>query len=207
MPRPYRLSRRRRVRLFGQAADQFFNSVEWLASPTGVAGLGLQVGAALTRLLIDQATARFEAVVDAPIGVMAAGYDVPGPSAVRRWFADPDPPELADQFAPEILGDEWQRLQDIHAIVHEVEVLKRPVLRQIFAKELAENDWRAIVQRYPEAVAQVRALTGNAKVRSALKDWWSLLSGGGPERTDAEARAKLEAHWRGIRDLILEELT
>lgn len=206
MPRPYRLSRRRRMRLFGHAADKFFNGVEWLASPTGVAGLGLQVGAALTRLLVDQATARFEAVVDQPIGVMAAGYDVPGPSAVRRWFADPEPADLADQFAPEILGDEWQKLQEIHAIVHEIEVLKRPILRQIFAKELAENDWRAIVQRYPEAVEQLRKLTGNAKVRSALRDWWSLLSGGGPERTDAEARARLEKHWLGIRDLILDAL-
>lgn len=195
------------MRLFGNAADQFFNGVEWLASPTGIAGLGLQVGAALTRLIVDQAMARFEAVVDQPIGVMAAGYDVPGPSAVRRWFADPDPPELANQFAPEILGDEWQKLQSIHAIVHEIQVLRRPVLRQIFANELADNNWRAIVQRYPEAAEQLRTLTGNAKVRSALKDWWTLLSGGGPERTDAEARAQLEAHWLGIRDLIVDDLT
>ena len=195
------------MRLFGLAADEFFNGVEWLASPTGIAGLGLQVGAALTRLIVDQATARFEAVVDQPIGVMAAGYDVPGPSAVRRWFADPEPPELANQFAPEILGDEWQKLQTIRAIVHEVDVLRRPILRQVFAQELAANDWRAIVHRYPKAVEQLRALTGNAKVRSVLKNWWTLLSGGGPERTNAEARAQLEAHWVGIRDLIVDELT
>ena len=89
-----------------------------MASPTGVGALGLKVAAAFTRLLVDQATARFEAVVDQPIGVAAAGYDVPGPRAVVDWFAHaPDPPELAHQFLPEVAANEWQRLQAVHAIV------------------------------------------------------------------------------------------
>lgn len=197
-----------RLKLFGRAADRFFDATTWLAAPSGLPALGLKVAAAFTRLLVDQATARFEAVVDQPIGVLAAGYDVPGPRAVVDWFQyAPDPPELADQFAPEIAAGEWKRLQEIHAIVHELHVVQRPLLRHLFAEQLAAADWRTIVREYPVAADQVQRIAGSPKVRSALKDWWTLLTGDGPERTDAEARARLAEHWDGIRTLILDELT
>lgn len=202
------MSQTQRIRLFGAVADRFFATTEWLAAPSGLPALGLKVAAAFTRLLVDQATARFEAVVDQPIGVLAAGYDVPGPRAVVDWFEHaPDPPELADQFAPEILAGEWRRLQDIHAIVHELHVVRRPLLRHVFAAELAAQDWRTIVREYPIVAAQVQRIAADPKVRSALKSWWSLLTGEGPERTDAEAQETLRAHWRGVRDLILDEFS
>lgn len=201
------MSHAARLKLFGRAADRFFDTTEWLAAPSGLPALGLKVAAAFTRLLVDQATARFEAVVDQPIGVLAAGYDVPGPRAIIDWFEyAPDPPELTAQFAPEIAAGEWKTLQEVHAIVHELHVVRRPLLRHLFADQLASEDWRRIVQDYPVVADQVRRISSSPKVRSALKDWWSLLTGDGPERTDDEARARLAAHWKGIRKLILDEL-
>jgi hypothetical protein len=200
----YRLSRKRRLALFGRAASKFFEGTAWLTAASGLPAVGLKVAAAFTQLLIDQAGARFEAVVDQPIGVLAAGYDVPGPVALKRWWRRPDPPELAAQFAPEIAAGEWLRLQEIHAMVHALQVAERPLLRHVFAHELAENDWRSIAMNWQVAVDQVQAIGSDPKLRSALKDWWTLLTGTGPERRNAEAMATLQAHWKGICDLLLD---
>lgn len=205
MNRPtYRLSRKRRLALFGRAASKFFDGTAWLTSATGLPAVGLKVAAAFTQLLIDQAHARFDAVLDQPIGVLAAGYDVPGPVALKRWWRRPDPPAPADQFAPEIAAGEWLRLQEIHAMVHALEVARRPLLRHIFAQELAANDWRTIANDWQAALDQVQAISGDPQLRSALKDWYTLLTGTGPERRNAQAMATLQAHWRDICALLVD---
>ena len=91
--------------------------------------------------------------------------------------------------------------------VHEVTVLKRPLLVGVFAREIAARDWRAVVDGYDAAKTQVDRLLGNPKARNALKQFYKLITGNGPEKTDAEARARLVAHWHGLRDVIVEALT
>lgn len=202
------MGRAERLTLFSHAADGFFAGVEWLAAPAGVPGIALQVAAGFTRLLIDQAGARFEAVVDQPIGVLSSGYDVPGPDEIFDWFEfDPEPPEIKEQFAEEIRRGDWRALQRVHRILHEVCVLKRPLLVSVFAREIAARDWRAVVDGYDAAKAQVDRLVGNPRARSALKQFYTLITGSGPEKTNAEAQARLVAHWHRLRDVVVEGLT
>jgi len=202
------MTRTERLALFGDAAHTFFQGAEWLAAPTGMGGMALEVAAAFTCLIIDQASARFEAVVDQPIGVLPAGYDVPGPDEIFDWFEfDPQPPEIKEQFAAEVRAGDWRALQRIHRILHEVHVLKRPLLRRIFARELAAHDWRAVVAGYDAARTQVDHLLASPKARNALKAWYMLVTGQGPERTQDEAQARLRAHWRKVGEILFEGLT
>ncbi|MCA9526548.1 MAG: hypothetical protein KC549_09675 [Myxococcales bacterium] len=202
------MGRTDRLKLFGTAAEAFFAGVDWLAAPAGLPGLALQVGAAFTQLIVDQGQARFEAVVDQPIGVMPAGYDVPGPDEVFDWFEfEPEPPEIREVFAPEIEAGDWRALQHAHRVIHEIHVLKRPILRRIFARELAAGDWRTIVDEHDAARTQVNKLLASPKARNALKDWYGLVTGNGPERTNADAQARLSAHWSGLVDTIKEALS
>ncbi len=201
-------SRGEQLETFGRVADGFFVGAHWLMGLTGPVGVALEVGAALTRLLVGQAQARWEAVLDQPIGVLPSGYDVPGPDEVIDWFElDPEPPELKEQFAVEIAAVDWRALQAAHAVLYEVLVFERPLLRELYAVEIAAADYRAIVVGYPEAKAQVARVMGDAATRGILRDWHDLLRGAGPEASDAEARAQLEAHWEALAETIIDAAT
>lgn len=197
-----------RLALYGHVAEGFFASADWLAGATGIPGVALKVAAGLTRLVIDQAQARWEAILDQPIGVLPSGYDVPGPDEVIDLFSiDADPPILALQFRPEVEAGDWEALQRAHQILHEVRVLQRPLLRRVFGPELAAQDYRAIVTQYARARAVVEAVLGHPRTRNLLREWYVLVTGGGPERSDREARARLAEHWRRLARVVVEEIT
>lgn len=198
-------SRGEQLALFGRISDGFFQGADWLMGVSGPVAVGLKVGAAMTRLVVAQAEARWEAVLDQPIGVLPSGYDVPGPDEVVDWFGlDPDPPELSVQFAAQVAAGDWRGLQTAHRVLHEVLVYERPLLVALFAEALAVSDYRAIVEGYADAKAKVALVLGDARTRRVLRDWYDLLRGAGPEAGDAEARAQLEAHWKALGEAIID---
>ncbi|MCB9538920.1 MAG: hypothetical protein H6704_22055 [Myxococcales bacterium] len=199
------MNRAARMDLFGRAAERFFAGADWLAAGAPVPAFALKVAAGLAQLVLTQAAARWRAVLDAPIGVLPAGYDVPGPDEVLDLFSiDADPPALAEQFRAEVEAEDWEALQRAHRILYEVTVLRRPALQAVFAVELARGDLRGIVEQYDDVAAWLRRITRAEASRRALADLATLVVGAGPERDDAEARAALETHWRALVETLLE---
>lgn len=192
------LTHQERLDLFAHAGERFFGTAE-LVVPGGVAATLVAALAGLTGLVIDQANARWEAVLAEPVGVAEAEYSVPLPTEAIAWFRDrPDPPELSVQFAPELAAQDWKALQRAHRVLYEVLVFRRPALRWAFAREIAARDFRGMVDRY-EAVRQgLEAVLASPAARGLLKEWYDLLAGNGPEADDDAAMATLRAHWRKL---------
>ncbi|MCA9545496.1 MAG: hypothetical protein KC613_13925, partial [Myxococcales bacterium] len=162
--------RTQRLKWFQRGAEALFEGGTWLAAAGGpLAVFAVRGAAALTQLVIAQADARWQAVLDQPIGVLGEGYDVPGPRAVlRRFSTAPDWPGVEVAFADEVQARDWEALQAAHRILHEVLDLDRPVLRRLFAAEIERRDWRAVVQGYPTARDEVNRLLGDPELRSGL---------------------------------------
>lgn len=198
-------SRGEQLAVFGRVAEGFFAGADWLLGVSPPVGVALKVGAALTKLVVAQAEARWEAVLEQPIGVLPAAYLVPGPDEVVDWFRyEPDPPELAAQFAAEVEAEDWRALQAVHRVLYEVLVFERPLLREVFAAELAARDYRALVEGYPAAREKVATVLGDPATRAVLKEWYDLVRGAGPEAADAEAKAQLQAHWKALAETIVD---
>lgn len=199
------MNRAARMALFQGAAERFFSGADWLAAGAPVPAFALKVAAGLAQLVLTQAAARWRAVLDAPIGVLPAGYDVPGPAEVLDLFSiDADPPALAEQFRAEVEAGDWAALQRAHRVLYEVRVFRRPALQAVFAAELARGDLRAIVEHYDEVVAWLRRISRAEASRTALADLASLVVGAGPERDDAEAQAALAKHWEALVGTLVE---
>ncbi len=199
------MNRAARMEMFGRAADGFFAGADWLAAGAPVPAFALKVAAGLARLVLTQAGARWRAALDAPIGVLPAGYDVPGPDEVLDLFSiDAEPPALAEQFRAEVEAGDWAALQRAHRVLYEVRVFRRPALQAVFATELARGDFRAIVEQYDDVAAWLRRIARAEASRRALADLATLVVGGGPERDDAEARAALETHWEALVETLRE---
>jgi hypothetical protein len=189
----------RRIELFRGVSEQFFSGGAWLAGATGLPGAVVAAAAGLTLLVVDQTRARFEAILARPVGVPDAGYSVPGPMETLEWFrVNPRYPELVSQFDAELMAADWRTLQRYHRDLYDVLVFQEPALLGAFAAELIRRDYRTIAVRAPEVRAALAELVHRAEVQSALRVWYELLTGQGPEADDAAARATFDAHWRGI---------
>jgi len=194
----------RRIEAFRVASERFFAGSAWLLGATGPQAVVVQVLAALTRFVIDRAEARWEDVLDRPIGLPSSGYDVPAPAEVVEWFAiNPKHPELASQFAREIEDGDWEALQAAHRVLTEVLVFKRPLVRAYFADALAARDYRAIVDGYDAARAELDAVLESPRAVSVLREWYNGLTRAGPALDEAAAEVKLRAHWQALLDAVI----
>lgn len=193
------LALERRLELFRAAAEKFFAGSAWLSGATGVPGAVLAGAAGLTLLVLDQARARFETILDRPIGVADAAYSVPAPLEVVDWFrVNAEFPELLLQFEREVMQADWRALQPAHRILYDVLIFRDPALRGAFAAELARRDFRAIVEHFPAVRAALDELVKRPATRSALKAWFEILTGQGPEADDPAVRATFDAHWQSL---------
>lgn len=189
----------RRIELFRGVSEQFFAGSAWLAGATGFPGAVVAAAAGLTLLVVDQTRARFEAILSRPIGVADAAYSVPGPMETLEWFrVNPRYPELVSQFDAELMAADWRTLQGYHRDLYDVLVFQDRALLGAFAAEVTRRDYRTIARRAPEVRAALAKLVHQPELQSALRVWYEMLTGEGPEADDAAARATFDAHWRGI---------
>lgn len=198
------LSLEGRLALYGHVAEGFFGGADALAGATGVAAPVIAALAGLVRLSLDAARSDFEAALAAPLHFGGPPLSVPSPAEALAYFRDaPEPPELAEQFAPEVAAGDWRALQRAHGILTEVLILRRPLLRAAFALELSRRDYRGLVQAYPPVRAALERLARAPEIRGALRRLVDQLRGEGtgpraPDETEAAAHAYLESHWRAL---------
>lgn len=198
----------RRLELFRSAAENFFAGSAWLAGATGLPGALLAGAAGLTLLVVDQARARYESILERPIGVADAAYSVPAPLEVIDWFrVNTTYPELLLQFEPEVMAADWKSLQRAHRILYDVLIFRDPALCGAFAAELARRDFRTIVDLFPAVRSALDELVKRPEVQSALRVWFEILTGQGPESEDSEVRATFDAHWQRILATLTGALT
>ena len=189
----------RRLELFRTTAEKFFAGSAWLSGATGLPGALLAGAAGLTLLVLDQARARFESILERPIGVADAVYSVPSPPEVLEWFRVNNRfPELCVQFEPELTAGDWKLLQRHHRMLYEVLVFRDPALCGAFSAQLALRDFRAVVQHFDAVRAALDLLVKRPEIQGALRVWFEILTGQGPESDDPAVRATFDAHWQRI---------
>jgi hypothetical protein len=198
------MDRGERLQLFQHSARGFFAGASWLAGVNPGMQLAVQAAAALTQLVIGQAEARWRAVLAMPIGASTVGVEAPSLRVIARYFTVmPRWPKVDVVFAPEVAAGDRAALQQIYRVLFEVLELDRPALHALFADEIERQDWRAVVDQWAAGKAALVKLAGDPAFRNGLSQLWSLITGDGPERSDAEARAALKTRWHALRDVVV----
>ena len=190
-----------RKAVFRRGAEVFFDGASFLAgvsNPTAL--LLLRLAASATQLLLTRADARLDAVLNAPIDVVNQGYDKPEPSAVIEQFSTaPRWPGVEVVFADEVNRGDWKALQRVHRVLTDLLDRDRPLLRALFAEEIAQRRWREVVDQWLPAQKAQAALATDHRIFGPLERFARLLTGPGAAVDDTQAQARIAEHWADLK--------